>query len=98
MVLHVINKMTTSLWRDCVATLNAGDALLLTEDAVFAAVQGHEHQHFLQQLQCLPRVYALVEDLAARGISARISPAFVSITYGDFVALSLEHTKVVNWQ
>lgn len=98
MTLHVINKTSAALWRDCCSALKDGDALLLIEDAVIAAMQGHENQSFLQQVQCLPKLYALAEDLAVRGISARIAPAFVGISYREFVALSLEHAKVVNWQ
>ena len=98
MTLHVLNKASVALWRDCCAAIANGDALLLIEDGVFSATQGHVNQHFLQSLQCSPRLYVLAEDLAVRGISARIAADFSSISYRDFVELSLEHAKVVNWQ
>jgi tRNA 2-thiouridine synthesizing protein B len=98
MTLHVINKTTAHLWRDCITALAANDALLLLEDGVFAAIAGHENQLLLQQPPLQLKLYALAEDLAARGITASTSPIFSSISYREFVALSLAHAKVINWQ
>ncbi|MGB4248605.1 MAG: sulfurtransferase complex subunit TusB, partial [Pseudohongiellaceae bacterium] len=44
------------------------------------------------------RVYALKEDLQARGIAHDSLPASIEpITYAEFVALVCEHKKSVSW-
>jgi tRNA 2-thiouridine synthesizing protein B len=93
--LHVINKSDASLWHSCTATLASGDALLLIEDAVYAALPAQ------QQLSLVPagvQLRALTDDLALRGISAKIRPEIGQTTYNEFVALSLAHERVVSWQ
>lgn len=93
--LHVINKTDASLWRTCAAALGSGDALLLIEDAVYAALPA---ESVVAQIPAGVQLCALAEDLAARGISARIRPGFSRASYNDFVALSLAHDRVVSWQ
>lgn len=93
--LHVINKTVESLWQSCASVLSKGDALLLIEDAVYAALPAQP------QLALLPagtHLHALADDLALRGISAKIRPGIEQITYNQFVALSLAHERVVSWQ
>ena len=94
MSLHVINKTDPALWQTCVAALGDGDALLLIEDAVFAALPGYGHA---LKTPASVQVLALSDDLALRGISARISAAVRHASWHDFVALSLQHDKVVSW-
>lgn len=94
MSLHVVNKTDAALWSACRAALSDGDALLLIEDAVFAVLPG-----YCEALRIPPAVQILVlsDDLAARGISARIPADLCQLSYQDFVALSLRHDKVVSW-
>lgn len=82
----------------CLATLAPGDALLLLEDAVY--LSGEAGITALCVKMAHPEavtLYALAPDLAARGISARISPLVNVVEYPDFVALSLQHARVVSW-
>lgn len=94
MSLHVINKTDSRLWSTCLGALSDDDALLLIEDAVFAAVPG-----YCDAVRILPsvQVLALADDLAVRGISDRIPPGVRQVSWRDFVALSLQHDKVVSW-
>lgn len=97
MTLHTLNKQTIDLVRLCSAALAADDSLLLYEDGVYAAL---DHAALKQLFANLPtgiKLYALSEDLEARGIIDRIPEGFTKITYRDFVSLSLTCSKVVNW-
>ena len=96
MTLHTLNKQTKGLVQLCVSALTAADSLLLYEDGVYAALADGNEQYFAK----LPpeiKLYALTEDLEARGITDKISATFSRISYRDFVSLSLTCSKVVNW-
>jgi tRNA 2-thiouridine synthesizing protein B len=93
--LHVINKSDAALWSSCVATLSRGDSVLLIEDAVYAGLPEQQQNVFVPEGV---KLIALSEDLAVRGISAKIRPEIGNTTYSGFVALSLAHERVVSWQ
>jgi sulfur relay protein TusB/DsrH len=98
MTLHTLNKSGNSeLVRLCIAALDSHDCLLLIEDGVFIALDMKNNVALLSDLPQTINLYVLSEDLAARGISAKIRSVFTSITYVDFVRLSLEKDKVINW-
>jgi tRNA 2-thiouridine synthesizing protein B len=97
MTLHIINKTDTTLWQTCLQSLQAGDALLLIEDGVYLAMANNAALQVLNKHQISLTCYVLAEDLALRGISARITPVFSSIPYQAFVELCLQHNRVVNW-
>lgn len=96
MTLHTWNKADAkaATCKACLAVLAPDDTLLLLEDGVYLALDPVFTQHFMQ---AGPRLCLLSADLAARGISARISPVANVIGYREFVALSLQHQQVVNW-
>jgi len=95
--LHTINKTSaqTSALQDCLAAISDGDALLLIENGVYAAMpaQALTFTRLPGSVQC----YVLSEDCVARGIDQQLSPEFQVIDYDDFVALSCRHSKVVSW-
>jgi len=98
--LHIWNKADAhaEALTLCLATLAPGDALLLVEDAVY--LSGEAGIATLRAAMAHPEgitLHALAPDLAARGISARISPLVNVVEYPDFVALSLQHARVVSW-
>ncbi len=97
MTLHVINKTDPRLWQTLLTAVLPTDALVLIEDAVYAALPAPAQASELLAHHPGLHVCVLVDDLAARGISAKIRPGFVSVSYRDFVALSLVHERVVNW-
>lgn len=92
MTLHTWNKARTShpSFELCRTSMAPGDALLLLEDGVYSALEP-------AFADGAPPCYALAADLAARGISAKIPDALNVIDYMDFVALCLQHDRVVNW-
>ena len=69
--------------------LSEGDELLLLQDGVTAAVDGNR---YLESLRNAPiKVYALNEDLIARGLTGQISNDIILIDYTDFVRLTVKH-------
>ncbi|MES2704896.1 MAG: sulfurtransferase complex subunit TusB [Bacteroidota bacterium] len=97
MTLHTLNKHRSDLVHLCISALGPEDSLLLLEDGVYAALDGTHSPLDPATLPAGIKLYALTEDLAARGISEKISDVFTRITYRDFVSLSLACSKVVNW-
>jgi tRNA 2-thiouridine synthesizing protein B len=99
MTLHTWNKATSDAAPivQCLEQLSADDALLLLEDGVYAAMDADFLRRLERSLDAGARLYCLAADLAARGISARISPRATVVGYKEFVALSLRHERVVNW-
>lgn len=96
MTLHTINKTPaeSSALNDCLASLSDGDALLLTENGVYAALPGYAElfTRLTASIQC----YVLGEDTSARGLSD-LNPDFRVIDYDGFVELSCRYAKVVSW-
>ncbi|HDS1154220.1 TPA: sulfurtransferase complex subunit TusB [Pluralibacter gergoviae] len=95
-MLHTLNY---SPWhRDILAPLRLaqpGDDLLLLSDGVIAALQGGP---FLDLLRAAPiMLYALSEDIEARGLAAQISDSVVRVSYTDFVRLTAKHDAQYSW-
>ncbi len=97
MSLHTLNKAPSgsSATQDCLAALQAGDALLLIEDGVYAALDAYaplfQHAESLA-IDC----YVLTADTEARGLTT-LNSLFKAATYSTFVELSCQHHPVVSW-
>lgn len=75
--------------------LKEGDDLLLLQDGVLAALEGSKALESLRQAPV--SVFALNEDIQARGLSAQISSTAATISYNDFVALTVKHPQQMAW-
>ena len=73
----------------------SGDPILLYEDGVFAAVAGAASEGLIVQALDNHPVYALQEDLDARGLDSLVKGIQV-ISYDGFVELVEQH-HVVPW-
>lgn len=95
--LHMLSHspFADSRLTSCLRLLGTDDALLLTGDAVYAL---QPYTANLQALQLMPAsvaLYALDEDLAARGIQP---PQRVQVVdYPGFVELCTRYAKVNSW-
>lgn len=96
-MLHTVNKSpyAHSCLADCLRVCGADAAVLLIEDAVYAAVTGGPWLQVLRDSGAT--VYALEADIAARGLSARIDAAVKRVDYTGFVQLCCEHTAQQAW-
>jgi len=96
--LHTVSR---SPYRDttlesCLRLALPGSAVLLLEDAVYAAAAGGCAASLLAGARV--RVFALAADLEARGLGdAALADGVQVIDYDRFVDLACEHDKVQAW-
>ncbi|MBS3804655.1 MAG: sulfurtransferase complex subunit TusB [Oleiphilaceae bacterium] len=88
--LHIVNKAPDhARFQTCLAAVADEDTLLLTENAVLAAVMA----------QGLPgTVFALSADLEARGLApADIMANIGRIDFAGFVSLTEATSRIISW-
>lgn len=79
----------------CLLLLGPEDALLLSGDAVYALAAGSMPR---QRLEQLPNgLFALAEDLQARGLQDTLPTSAKSVDYPEFVELCTRYDKVNAW-
>ena len=88
--LHTVNS--SAQLSDCTRFLKDGDALLLIEDGVYCLVADD-----LINLSKSVAVYALDDDIDARGLGQRPRGRSTGISYTEFIQLCCDHPKVINW-
>ena len=98
-MLHIVNK--SSLERNaldsCLRVAQDGAAVLLIEDAVYAATRGNAAEGKLRDALSRFKVYALAPDLEARGMGDRVVEGITTVDYGGFVDLVTEHKNCQSW-
>lgn len=95
--LHLLSRSPfgDDSFASCLRLLGADDGLLLTGDAVHALQLGTAPRALLEALPAGQPLFALDEDLAARGLA---TPARVTVVdYAGFVDLSLRFARVNSW-
>ena len=95
-ILHVVNKSPyeRNSLDTCVGYFQPGDALLLIEDGVYAAIKGGKAASRLQGLD----VSVLGPDLAARGFPVeKLVDGVKVVDYAGFVDLTVDKDKVQSW-
>ncbi|GLR07863.1 sulfurtransferase complex subunit TusB [Mixta theicola] len=75
--------------------LQPDDDLLLMQDGVLAGLQNN--RLLPQLLQSPARLWALEEDVVARGLTAQISSKITVIDYNDFVMLTVKQQQQMPW-
>ncbi|MDX6039601.1 MULTISPECIES: sulfurtransferase complex subunit TusB [Scandinavium] len=95
----MLHTLSHSPWQHDISAqlrlVKAGDDLLLLSDGVIAALEG---SRYLDILRAAPiSLYALNEDIEARGLAGQISSGVVRVSYNDFVRLTIKHTRQLTW-
>ena len=95
----MLHTLSRSPWHCDIDSLmrmvREGDALLLIQDGVLAAVEGNR---FVDILSNAPiSVSALKDDIDARGLAGQISTNIDVVSYTDFVNLAVQHAGQMNW-
>ncbi|MBW5929335.1 sulfurtransferase complex subunit TusB [Klebsiella grimontii] len=95
----MLHTLSTSPWHADMATMRRlikeGDDLLLLSDGVVAAVS---ESYFLEILLSAPiTLYALQEDIEARGLTGQIADSVVRVSYTEFVRLTVKHAGQLAW-
>jgi tRNA 2-thiouridine synthesizing protein B len=98
-MLHIVNKspFEKTTFDSCLRIASPGNALLLIEDAVYAAAKGNRLEEMMRQAAQTLEVYALSPDLAARGMGDAAIDGIRLIDYGGFVDLVVAHKSVQSW-
>jgi tRNA 2-thiouridine synthesizing protein B len=98
-MLHIVNKshrQTTAL-ASCLRLAKPGQALLLTEDAVYAATKGGADSAGLAGALATLKIYVLQPDVEARGMAGKLIDGITAIGYDGFVDLVAEHSTNQSW-
>lgn len=95
MILHTINKSPAhQAFHSCLRLATQDSLILLIEDGVYGAVADLK----TEQGPLLNRpVYALQEDVRARGLSEKLSPFVSLIDYAGFVRLVEQCDTSQSW-
>jgi len=98
-MLHIVNKShrQTSSLASCLRLAGDGHALLLSEDAVFAATRGGAGSSGLAAALGTREVYVLQPDVEARGLAGRLIEGVTPIGYDGFVDLVAERSTSQSW-
>ncbi|MGE5616504.1 MAG: sulfurtransferase complex subunit TusB [Bacillota bacterium] len=97
-MLHIVNKSPTerSALASCLAHALPGHAVLLIEDAVYAATRGSTAAERLKKADGI-KFYVLAPDVEARAMSGALVEGVESVDYKGFVALVAGHPRVQSW-
>ena len=97
-MLHIVN--TSPLERpslDACLRIAGPGAILLIEDAVYAAARGSGAAARLAEAAKRHKVYVLLPDAEARAIADRLIEGVATVDYGGFVDLVAEHRNCQSW-
>jgi len=82
--LHIINKTSAE---NCTQSFASEDTLLLIQDGVYCGLSTLPHK----------TIYALNDDVNARGIANKINSLIEIINYQQFVELTTTHSPIISW-
>lgn len=96
-MLHIIklSPFVSNALTECLQYVGEGDAIILIQDAVIAVASRHQFSDLLAKLPDNIAVYALTEDLAARGLTCLVGK---DINYKGFVGLTLSCKQNQTWK
>ncbi|MDI5984844.1 sulfurtransferase complex subunit TusB [Halomonas sp. M4R5S39] len=95
MLLHILNRSPAAsrVYQQALAAMGPEDRLLLIEDGVQGALP--QLVRYFDGLQ--GRLFALREDLAARGLEGRCEASVQVVDVDGFVDLTEEAERTVSW-
>jgi tRNA 2-thiouridine synthesizing protein B len=97
-MLHIVNKspLERPSLDACLRIAEPG-AILLIEDAVYAAARGGKAAARLAEATKRHKVYVLLPDAEARAVADRLIEGVTTVDYGGFVDLVAEHENCQSW-
>lgn len=99
-ILHLVNcsPNDSNGLTQCLERAGQGDAILLLEAGVYAALKNPVFSAKLAESSDAVKIYVLEPDLAVRGITAKeVLDGVLLVDYDGFVGLSVEHNPIVSW-
>ncbi|PCJ26071.1 MAG: sulfurtransferase complex subunit TusB [SAR86 cluster bacterium] len=93
-ILHTISRSPSSdLLKSCAGLLGEDDGILFIEDGIYYCADNSS----LSEVATKVKLYALKEDIEARGMQSRSSADIDLIDYARFVEICCDYDKVVSW-
>ncbi len=98
-MLNIVNKspLERGSLGTCLRVAAPGGAVLLIEDAVYAAVRGNAFEAAIKDALGRHAIYALAPDLEARAVADRLIDGVTAVDYGGFVDLVAQHNACQSW-
>lgn len=99
-MLHTVNKspFERNTLDSCLRIAKPGSAVLLIEDAVYAALNEGEHANKISSRMSDLSFYVLGPDVNARGLANKpLIDGLTVVDYSGFVDLVTEHDAVHSW-
>ncbi len=98
-MLHTVNKspFEKDSMTSCLRLSADGSSILLIEDAIYAALDGTSVSDSVKEAMKSKKIYALQEDINARGVQGKVMDGIEQVDYAGFVKLVTEHDKVQSW-
>ena len=98
-MLHIVNKspQDRNTLDSCLRVGQAGGAVLLIEDGVYAVVKGSAAEPKVKAAMDKFKFYALSPDLDARGVGDRVMDGITLVDYAGFVNLVAESKACQSW-
>jgi len=98
-MLHIINKspFDTNALDSCLRMAQPGQAVLLIEDAVYAATQGSALTERMRQAAAKVSLFVLQPDLDARGMGTKVQDGITPVDYAGFVDLVEKYPTSQSW-
>ncbi|QKQ26761.1 sulfurtransferase complex subunit TusB [Candidatus Reidiella endopervernicosa] len=99
MLLHTVNKspFEKNALDSCLRMAKAGSSILLIEDGVYAATNNTSVSEKVKGVMGDITVYALEEDVKARGMQDKVMDGIKLVDYAGFVDLVAESDNVSAW-
>ncbi|NOY67195.1 MAG: sulfurtransferase complex subunit TusB [Gammaproteobacteria bacterium] len=98
-MLHTVNKspFEKDSLTSCLRLSEDGSTILLIEDAIYAALEGTTISDSIKEALKTKKVFALQEDINARGVKNKVIDGIEQVDYAGFVKLVTEHDTVQSW-
>jgi tRNA 2-thiouridine synthesizing protein B len=98
-MLHIVNKspLERNSLEACLRIAAPGGAVLLIEDAVYAAARGTSVEGTVTAALAKLKIYALLPDLEARAVADRVIDGVTPVGYDGFVDLVALHPSCQSW-
>ena len=99
-ILHTVNKSAFShnVLSSCLSVCQPGDSILLIEDGVLSGMYCTSLAERLESAQLKGlKIFALRDDVEARGLQEKLVSSISILDYSDFVQLCIDHNCVQSW-
>jgi len=98
-MLHTVNKspFEKDSLNSCLRLSKDGSSIILIEDGIYAALEGTVISDSVKDAMKTKKVYALQDDINARGVKGKVMDGVELVDYAGFVTLVTEHDNVQSW-